>query len=266
MPYLTLSPNLTIHYLDFNLISEKSIILIHGLGVNCESWFLQIEPLTTAGYRVICPDMRGFGKSGYDGSSLTIKIMAEDIQSLISTLGLGMIDVVGISMGGTIGLQYAIDNPENLNHLVLVNTFSSLRPKNPAMWGYYLLRFVLVHFVGLKTQAKAVASRIFPLPEQELYRVTFINQVSQANVSAYRKAMRTLASFNVTKDLGKITAPTLVITGAEDTTVPAAVQVDLANRIPNCKHVIIPHSGHAVSIDQALEFNKALLSFLTTKE
>jgi pimeloyl-ACP methyl ester carboxylesterase len=65
-------------------------------------------------------------------------------------------------MGGTIALQLALDAPALIRKLVLVNTFARLRPKNPNLWFYYALRFIMVQMLGLAAQAHFVAQRIFP--------------------------------------------------------------------------------------------------------
>lgn len=67
MPYLTLPPGFDLHYLDAHPEGTRTALLLHGLGVHAGSWELQTAPLTRAGFRVIAPDLRGFGKSGYPG-------------------------------------------------------------------------------------------------------------------------------------------------------------------------------------------------------
>jgi pimeloyl-ACP methyl ester carboxylesterase len=76
--------------------------------------------------------------------------------------------------------------------------------------------------------------------------------------------MAALGMFNSLKRLGEITAPTLVVTGEEDTTVPPARQRVLVDGIPGARQVLIANGGHAVPIDQAERFNAELLAFLGT--
>ncbi|RPI84507.1 MAG: alpha/beta hydrolase [Chloroflexi bacterium] len=263
MPELALSQQQTLHYLDPNPDGAQGIFLLHGLGASAESWLLQIPALVRAGYRPIAPDMRGFGKSTYPGS-LNIQSMAADLAALHKHLGLPAVHVVGISMGGTVALQYAIDFPECVRKLVLTNTFAHIRPKNAAYYIYYAYRFFLVHTLGLKAQARAVSYRIFPKPEQEQLRSVLIDQIVQSDPRAYRAALRSLARFNVTHRLKEIKAPTLVITGAEDSTIAPSVQEKMADGILGAKMVVIPGAGHAVSVDSPNQFNKILMDFLAS--
>lgn len=262
MPFAKLTPEFTLYYLDENPAGKQAVFLFHGLGANSNSWQMQIPDLVQAGFRVIAPDAPGFGQSKNPHAKTKIQWTANLFSGLIDFLQLKRITAVGISMGGTHALQLALDHPARVEKLVLVNTFSKLNVSNPAQLPYFALRFVLVHTLGIDTQAKSVAKRIFPKPDQELLRREFITQVQQADPRAYRSAMRSLGRFNVTRRLAEIRCPTLVISAENDTTVPLRAQTMLAERIPNAQHTIIPNAGHAVSVEQFEAFNQVLLGFL----
>lgn len=262
MPELKLAPSFSIRYLAANPSGSPPVLLLHGLGATADSWQLQIPALEQAGFRVLAPDARGFGRSDFPHQRLTIKAMAGDYAALLEQENASPAHIVGLSMGGAAALQFACDYAQHTRSLVLANTFAALRPASPAGWLYFALRLLLVHTAGLPRQARLVARRVFPHPEQELYRQALIEQVRQSNPRAYRAAMRALARFNLTSRLPHLTCPTLVLTGAEDTTVPPRLQRQLAERIPNAEHVTLPNAGHAASIDQAERFNQALIEFL----
>ena len=262
MPTSNIAPVCSIHYLDPNSSGSPSVLLLHGLGATGESWGLQIPALIEAGYRPIAPDARGFGKSTYPGGSHTIEAMAGDMAALLDRLGAEAAHVVGISMGGTLALSLALHHPQKVDKLVLVNTFSSLRPDKLSIWLYFAFRLVLVHTLGLETQAKAVAGRIFPAPEQNEMRRVLVAQICQADPWGYRATMRALARFNVVERLGEIRAPTLVITGADDTTIPPKNQKTLVERIPGARQIVIPNAGHAVTAQQPEAFNQEMCAFL----
>ena len=165
-------------------------------------------------------------------------------------------------MGGTMALQLTLDFPHHVKRLVLVNTFARLQLASPLVLPYFALRFLLVHTLGLPVQARQVAKRLFPLPEQEPLRQALIEQILQADPRAYRAAMRALARFNVYQRLPEIQAPTLVITGERDTTVPPANQHVLAAGIRAARQVTVPAAGHAVTVEKPAEFNHLLIDFL----
>lgn len=264
MPVFKFSPSCKIHYLDENSSSLKTVLLLHGLGANSQSWLFQTPALHQEGYRTIAPDAPGFGKSTYPGGRATIALFAQPLASLIGSLGLRNVTIVGISMGGTLALQLALDHPEWVSRLVLVNTFAHLNVSSPRVLPYFLLRFILVHTLGIQTQAKAVARRIFPDPDQEILRQGLIEQVIQADPRAYRAAMRALGRFDVRNRLQEIDLPTLVVTGSQDTTVPIEAQNDLAQRIVDAKHIFIEGAGHAVTVEKPDQFNQVLVEFLSS--
>ncbi len=239
------------------------MVLLHGLGVSSDSWRLQVGPLSSAGYRVIAPDMRGFGRSAYPGR-MNIQVMAGDVIALIAALLNGRrVDLVGISMGGTIALQIALQAGRLVNRLVLANTFAHLRPQGLGLKAYYAYRMLLVHTLGVRLQGRLVARRLFPNPDQEDLRAAYREQISMANPAAYRAAIRSLARFDAREQLSRIQSPTLVVTGEADTTVPPAVQDQLRAGIRRARQVYLPRAGHAMSVAQPEAFNAVVLAFLT---
>jgi 3-oxoadipate enol-lactonase len=253
-----------IHYLDPNHAGNPAVLLLHGLGADVRSWTLQIPALTGAGFRPIAVDLPGFGQSPYDGGVWSIRRMAAIMAGLLGELQTGSVHVVGLSLGGTIAQRFALDTPELTRKLVLVSTFAVLRPDNLSGWWYFLQRFFLVNTLGLPAQAKVVAQRIFPDPGHESLRNILVETISHADPHAYRKAMVSLGLFNSLKRLRQIKASTLVVTGADDTTVNPARQRLLVEGIPQAHQVVIPNAGHAVPVDQADRFNQELLKFLVT--
>lgn len=262
MAKIKLDSDLIIHYSDLNSRGRPVILLLHGLGANGDSWFYQFEPLVDSGYRVLAPDLRGFGRSSYPGVPNSPHLMAEDMVRMLSKLNISSAILLGISMGGTVALEMALNHPTLAESLILVNTFSKIRPRNPSIWLMYAYRYFLVNSLGIPIQARYVCNKLFPRSDQEYLRNTFYDQVVQANPDGYRTAMRSFASFNVDHKLKEIGIPTLVVTGAEDSVVSPDIQTHLAENIPNAEHVIIRDSNHAVIVEKPEEFNSAMIDFL----
>ena len=137
-----------LNLLDPNPDGHPAVLLLHGLGANASSWKLQLPALTAAGFRPIAPDVPGFGASSYDGRGWTIHRMAAEMAGLIQELGCGPIHVVGLSMGGIIAQQFALDTPVLTRRLILVSTFAVLLPDSLNGWLYFLQRFFLVNTLG----------------------------------------------------------------------------------------------------------------------
>jgi 3-oxoadipate enol-lactonase len=254
--------NSSLNFLDQYPEGNPGILLLHGLGATGASWMMQLPVLGKAGFRPIAPDVPGFGDSVYDGRGWNIRRMATRMADLVRDLNTGPVHVVGLSMGGVIAQQFACDYPFLTRKLVLVSTFSVLRPDNLSGWFYFMRRAFSVLVLGLRAQAYIVAERIFPDPGQEVLRDMLVATITSADVRIYRRAMIALGSFDSRKWLKDIKVPTLIITGENDTTVLPQRQTLLADGIAGAKQVVIPNAGHAVSIDQPGIFNKTLLDFL----
>jgi 3-oxoadipate enol-lactonase len=266
MAFIELESGLIIYYLDLNPSGAPIVLLLHGLGATGDSWQLQYPPLIEAGYRVLVPDMRGFGRSNYPGGRNNPEIMATDSINLLKRLEICSCHIVGISMGGTIALHIVLKEQSLVESVILTNTFARLRPKNPATWIFYGLRFLLVNLLGVDKQANYVAGRLFPHPEQEILRSEFTKQVRQANQTGYRSTMRSYANFDLSNRLQEIKVPTQVITAENDTVVPPATQVEMSDNIPNSRQIFIPPAGHAVTVEKPDMYNKIILEFLDSNQ
>lgn len=252
----------TVHYLDPHPAGAPAVLLLHGLGADGSMWSLQLEALAAAGFRPLAPDIPGFGHSPYDGRGWNFRRIAGQVKTLLEALQIGPVHLVGLSLGGVIAQRFTLDYPHFVRKLVLVSTFSALRPKSTSQWLYFLQRLLLVHLVGLEQQARLVARRVFPAPEQEALRNMAVARIAGADPRAYRAAMRALGTVNLYKRLREIRVPTLVVTGERDTTVLPEQQKTLAEGIPGARQVFIAGGGHALTIDQAEAFNSVLLAFL----
>jgi len=265
MPVLQLGEQLFIYYLDDNPIGKPAVLLIHGLGVTGESWGFQLPELIGAGYRAIAPDLRGFGKSNYPGGDNRIEDLTEDMACLLSYLDAAPAHVVGISLGGAIALQLAIDHAHLVDKLVLINTFARLRPPHLTTWLFYIARGMLISSLGMSTQGRLVGRRMFPGDDLAWLRQQFLWQLSQSNPQAYRSTVHSIIRFDVTDRLEEIRAPTLVVTGALDATVTPEVQQRLVGRIPKAQQVIVPEGRHAMTVVQTELINQILLEYLSDK-
>jgi len=284
MPAFEYAPGVRLCYRDTSAARDArpAVLLLHGLGVTGRSWQPQIPPLVQAGFRALAVDLPGFGGSttwcGREGPA-GMDRLATPVLRLLDALELEQVALVGLSMGGAVTLQLALDHPERVERMILANTFARLvggaagaisaARANPAglrLWPYYLYRYLLVQTLGLGVQASAVSRRLFPQPAGLPQRVSFVAQVLQADPAAYRATMRLLARFNVEPRLNRIdprlAARTLVVTAAEDTIVAPAVQHRLAQGLPGARHIIIPSAGHAVTAEQPQAFNHIMIEFL----
>jgi 3-oxoadipate enol-lactonase len=250
------------YYEDPNPTGKPAVLLLHGLGADSQSWGFQVPALISNGVRPIILDIPGFGKSSYRKRNWSIPGAASEIVRIIANELPTPLSVVGISMGGTIAIQIALDFPDQVERLVLVSTFAVLRPRRLKDLSFLLIRYMRANLLGVQAQAEMAAQRIFPEPDQEPMRRILIETILQTDPAVYRAAMRSLGLFDVKKRLAEIRKPTLVVTGTLDSTVPPAVQAVLAANIPGAKQVLIPGGRHGVIADHSELFNQVLLEFL----
>jgi 3-oxoadipate enol-lactonase len=248
-------------YYDPNPIGSPTVLLLHGLGADGSSWTLQMPPLIQAGMRPVAPDLPGFGSSPAVGG-WSIRKASVAAVNLMEELGEQQFAVVGISMGGVFAQQVALDYPQRVTRLMLVNTFATLRPRRWSEWKYLLRRAWIVTVRGKDYQAEMVAQRLFPKPGQEELRAMLKERIRQADPRVYSAAVRGLGLFDSRRQLKRLKMPTLVVSGAEDTTVPLENQAELARQIPGAQRVVVPEAGHAIIVDQPERFNQLMIDFL----
>ncbi|MFM8319487.1 MAG: alpha/beta fold hydrolase [Chloroflexota bacterium] len=262
MPEYEYTPGFSLFYLDQDPQASDAVVLLHGLGASGISWQYQLPMLQACGFRALAPDLPGFGRSPYRRGSPRLPAMSQAVCALLDQLKLERVALVGISMGGCVALQLALDHPARVERLALINTFARLGVFHLANLPYYLTRLALIYSLGLERQAKTVARRVFPKPGQEALRVGLIAQILEADPAAYRATMTALARFNVERRLGEIRVPTLVVSGEEDTTVAQEAQQRLANGIHGAQHIDVPNAGHGVTAEQPEALNHILADFL----
>lgn len=251
-----------LHFLDPNTTGSPAVLLLHGLGATSDSWTLQIAALIRAGYRPLAPDLPGYGLSIYDGKGWNIRRVANLLKDHLEKIGVITYSVIGLSMGGVIAQQLCYQFPLSIQKLLLVSTFACFRPGNISEWTYFLNRFFAINLIGLPAQARLVAQRVFPRPDQEMLRTLLIENICSADPRAYKGAMRSLFLFDSRKWLSQIKQPTLIISGNRDTTISPQKQAELADRIPGSRQIVLPNGGHAVCVDQAETFNEIMVDFL----
>lgn len=236
------------------------VVLLHGLGGCQDNWELQL-PAFTPHFRVIAPDLRGHGQSPKPKGPYRMAQLAADVAMLLMRLQTGPARVLGLSLGGAVAQQLAIDEPQLVRSLVLVNTLPRFVSHD---WRQRLLglrRFLAAYFAGMDKVADDVARRLFPLVEQTPLRLEAAARLALNDPAAYRATLWAVARFDVTFLLDLITCPTLVVAGEQDTTLPLEPKRQLAEHLPNARFLVIANSGHATPIDQPEVFNTAVLEF-----
>ncbi len=236
------------------------LLLIHGLGSSARDWERQI-PYFSKNYRVITYDVRGHGQTDKPAGPYGIPLFAQDTAEFMKILNIESAHVVGISMGGMIALQLAVNAPERIRSLVVVNTGAELIVRSFREFLMVLQRKLIVRLLGMQKMGEILSGRLFPDPEHEELRKIFVEHWAENDPRAYRDSMQALLGWSVTDKLGFIPCPTLIVSADNDYT-PVEVKEAIVAKMPNAKLVVIPNSHHAVPVERPEEFNRIVGEFL----
>ena len=136
------------------------LLFLHGLGISRKDWQPQIEYFGQ-NFRVIAPDFRGHGDSDAPDGDYNIPIHAADILALMDELSIESAHVVGLSMGGMVAFQLAVDAPSRLKSMVIVNSGPALPNDTFAAKKMLWTRVLLVRLFGMKSFGQKVAENMF---------------------------------------------------------------------------------------------------------
>ncbi len=243
--------------------SGEPLLFLHGLGSSTRDWEFQV-PVFAPKYKVITMDLRGHGKSDKPKGPYSISMFAKDVAGIIKLLDLSDVSIVGISMGGAIVLQLAIDYPDLIKNLVVVNSRASIIDAN-ALNQIINDRINIIEKSGMEGMGKTLASALFIKPEQEESRKKMIKRWAENDTDSYISSLKSFIGFNLMKEINKITCPTLVITSDEDYS-PVSVKEEYAKLIPNSCVKVINDARHAVTMEKPDEFNEILMKFLVKQK
>lgn len=241
------------------------LLLIAGLGVGSWIWYKQI-PAFSPHFQTIVFDNRGIGASESGEAPFTMRTLAEDAAALLGALGIKRAHILGASMGGFIAQELALMYPALVERLVLVCT-SFGGPNHVPASPEIVHAFLSPEGLNTEERVRAGLSIAFtprflaehPDEVEDLVRRRLAHPVSE---STFLAQIHAVMAFDVEDRISALQAPTLVITGDADILIPPENSRNLAARIPNARLHVIEGAGHAVFIEQADAFNRAVLEFL----
>jgi pimeloyl-ACP methyl ester carboxylesterase len=262
VPDLQIRPGLSLNYRLSGPEGAPVLTLITGLGGLQEGWFRQV-PHFEQQWRVLTFDNRGAGRSGVLDVPTTIHDMAEDVVLLLDALQIRETHVFGVSMGGKIAQELALQHPERVISLILGCTTAgdATRVEGEAS--------------GLRGAATATEAewteRLIPLLFGKAYRERNAGSMkafarsrarNPQNPVGFARQWEAYRSFDSWDRLPELRHRTLVITGDEDTATHPDNSRQLAERIPGARLALIRGAGHSFHIEEADETNRVVESFL----
>jgi pimeloyl-ACP methyl ester carboxylesterase len=244
------------------------ILLVHGFPLDHTMWEPQIGALSTR-YRVIAPDLRGFGQSPLGEADakngITMEQYADDLAHFLDALKITEpIVYVGFSMGGYIGWQFVRKHGSRLRALVMCDTRAAA-DNDEGRAGRIKMADNVAEW-GSGRVAEIMGPRLFS-PRTFENRTDLIaavrKVVERTPPAAIAAAQRGMAARpDVTGMLRNITLPTLVVVGAEDVISTRDEMNSIAAAVPGAKFVEIPEAGHMTTIENPAAVNEAIVEFL----
>jgi 3-oxoadipate enol-lactonase len=252
-----------IHY-EITGSSGPWITFSHSLAADLTMWRDQVAHFART-HRVLCVDTRGHGRSSAPATAYTLEELASDLRALLDHLGIERTHFVGLSMGGMIGQTFALRYPGRLASLVLADTTSRYGAEAQAMWAG---RVKAATEGGMAPLVEATLSRWFTAPWRAdpahagaLAEVG--NMIRNTPAAGYAGCCHALPKIDVTHRLAEISAPILVICGAQDEATPPAMAQAIAAGAPGAELVMIDQAAHLSNLEQPAAFNAAIERFIT---
>ena len=260
----------TIAYLDSAPGNNdlRALVLLHAFPIGANLWEPQMRSIPQ-GWRLITPDLRGFGGSTDVTDSLSALSMADyaaDTVDLLEQLGVKRAVIGGCSMGGYAALALFESRPDLFEGLVLANTRAGADSPEARANRRHML--AVVDREGPSGVAREMMPKLIGATTKEANPSIEANVrrlIKQQSPVAVRGAIhRMMHRTDSTPLLAQVSVPSLVITGAEDEMIPVVESRRMAAAITGATLVIIPGAGHLANMEQPDAFNNALSTFLTT--
>lgn len=232
------------------------LVLLNSLGTDLGMWEPQAAALRDS-YRLVRLDTRGHGGSPVPDGPWTLADIGADVLALLDSLGIAKASFAGVSLGGSTAVWIAAHAPERVEYAF--PCFTSAWFGGPDPW---LKRAEIVRAKGVDAVADAVLERWFT-PQADPDLVARMREMIVATPpEGYASATEVVAHLDLRPDLGQVTAPTLVISGAEDPACPPDVGRALAAGIPGAEFVELEGAAHLGNLERPEPFTDLLRSRL----
>jgi 3-oxoadipate enol-lactonase len=242
----------------------RPLILIHGGLMDRRMWDGQFE-LFAEKYRVIRYDLRGYEKSDKAVGKYS---HIEDLLRLLNFLGLGKVRLLGLSLGGQIALDFALEHPDRVDALILAGGAVTGFPyKYPAdFMAKYTAVFQAAKAGDLdKGVAKTLELPFFIPAKPDSALVNLMRPMLRENFLAWTtsEGQAVWPEPPAYKRIEKIFVPTLILLGDKDSPSILDCGADLAARIKGARKEIVRGAAHHINMEQPEEFNRLVLDFLS---
>lgn len=243
------------------------VVLLHAFPCNRSMWSGQVEGLANAGWRVMVPDLPGFGDSPLPEQSPSLTVVVESLVASLLERSVDRCVAVGLSVGGYLIMEWLRRYPEMLAGVVLCDTKASADDEaaaagrmdmastiemDPAVCAPILRERLLPVILGATTRSSR--------PEVVEAVANWMDAAEPASVAWYQRAMAARPDSIAT--LSEAQVPALILWGDEDVMSPRAEQDAMAEVLRDARMVVIPGAGHLTAVESASAVTDALAGFL----
>lgn len=235
------SPTARLHAVVDGPEDGPVLVLGPSLGTDVGLFDAQVEEFAGS-HRVVRFDLRGHGRSDVVPGPCTMADLAGDVVALLDRLGVGRFSYAGVSIGGGIGQQLALTVPDRLDRLAIIA--SAAQFADPPSWA---VRADQVRTQGTEFLAPTRIGTWFTAPWAEQHPAEaerLVQMLRDTPYEGYAACCQAIEMFDVRDRLGEISAPTLVLAGAQDPATPPERVRLIADSIPGARLVIVEEAGH----------------------
>lgn len=241
----------------------RPVVFIHGYPFNRSLWTEQIEALSSS-YRVIAPDLRGFGETDSSAGPATMNRMAQDVAELMDQLDIPQAVIGGLSMGGYVALSFCKQFASRVRGLILADTRAQADTEEGKQTRAQQAEKALSE--GMAGIADAMLPKLLT-PETVSKHPDIVKRVRDMILKTKPEgAAAALLGMAEREDqtlfLPQISSPTLILVGAEDAITPVADSEKMHAAIAGSRLVVLENAGHVSNLERTTQFNEALLDFL----
>ena len=236
------------------------LVLGPALGTTWHMWDRQIPELTRH-WRVVRFDLPGHGGAPAHPAS-AVDELAERVLATLDAAGVEQFAYVGCSLGAAVGARLALDHATRVTSLVLIA--AARRFDTADAWRQ---RGVVVRTNGLDPIASSIPERWFTrefATVQTAIRDWAVQMVRTTDPGCYIAACEAFANFDISGELGRVSAPTLVVAGAEDRLTPPAEARALVAGIPDARLALVPGAAHLVPVEQPTRVTELVTHHVAT--
>jgi 3-oxoadipate enol-lactonase len=259
---------ITIAYDDRNgadaVSNERVLLLIHGHPFDRSMWRPQADAAAAAGWRVLVPDLRGYGETTVISGKTTLDVFADDLAALLDRLGIPRAVVAGLSMGGQIAMEIARRHADRLRALVLAATFPRIDTHEGQQYRRALAdRIEREGMAGVADELlprMLAASSIRDLPDVAAHVRTMMRGAPPSGAAAALRGRAERPPYEPV--LAALRIPALIVVGDEDAFTTREDAEQMQTLLPHARLVWLPGVGHMPNLEQPQAFNSTLLAFL----